>query len=261
MAVALESEKTAGNIFQQAKMKREAAYDALYQRALQKGNRHAQALDKLYNIWITLGGYRETPKHYVITVIDMFRKRVLKIAENFVQEGRLDAPDQIFDLTIEDIDHACTDTTLNLRTLAAERAVIINKIKRSHLVARIIDSRGKIYYPPHKTAVEGQISGIAISPGVVRGKVKVFHFADEKKLLPGEILVTRATDPGWTPLFINAGGIILEIGGALQHGAVVAREYGIPCVSGLNQAVDLFKDGQLVEVDGSNGIVRILDGN
>jgi phosphoenolpyruvate synthase/pyruvate phosphate dikinase len=92
----------------------------------------------------------------------------------------------------------------------------------------------------------------------VQGRVKVLQRADEKPLLPGEILVARVTDPGWTPLFIHAGGIILEIGGALQHGAVVAREYGIPCVSGLTGATELLKDGQMVEVDGSNGIVRIL---
>ena len=137
--------------------------------------------------------------------------------------------------------------------------MLINKIRKSHLVARIIDSRGKIYYPPRKAAADGELSGVPISPGVVQGRVKVFHYATEKKLLPGEILVARATDPGWTPLFINARGIILEIGGALQHGAVVAREYGIPCVSGLDDATSKLKDGQLVEVDGSNGIVRILE--
>jgi phosphohistidine swiveling domain-containing protein len=71
--------------------------------------------------------------------------------------------------------------------------------------------------------------------------------------------VTRATDPGWTPIFINAIGIILEIGSALQHGAVVAREFGIPCVSGLDGATDKLSDGQMVEVDGSNGIVRVLE--
>ena len=98
-----------------------------------------------------------------------------------------------------------------------------------------------------------------ISPGVVQGRVKVFRHATDKQLLPGEILVARATDPGWTPLFINARGIILEIGGALQHGAVVAREYGIPCVSGLDDATTNLKDGQLVEVDGSHGLVRILE--
>ncbi|MCK5744170.1 MAG: hypothetical protein KAH30_05480, partial [Caldisericia bacterium] len=76
---------------------------------------------------------------------------------------------------------------------------------------------------------------------------------------PGEILVARTTDPGWTPLFINASAIILEIGGILQHGALVAREYGKPCVAGIISATEKLKDGQLVEVDGSNGVVRIIE--
>ena len=110
-----------------------------------------------------------------------------------------------------------------------------------------------------QAVTDGELTGVPISPGVVQGRVKVFRHATDKQLLPGEILVARATDPGWTPLFINAKGIILEIGGALQHGAVVAREYGIPCVSGLDDATSKLVDGQLVEVDGSNGIVRILE--
>ncbi len=142
--------------------------------------------------------------------------------------------------------------------LGQERRAPIDRIRKSHLVARVIDSRGKIYAPTRKEAGPGELAGVSISPGVVEGRVKVLHHADEKPLLPGEILVARATDPGWTPLFIHAGGIVLEIGGALQHGAVVAREYGIPCVSGLTGATELLKDGQMVEVDGTNGIVRIL---
>ena len=132
-------------------------------------------------------------------------------------------------------------------------------MRKSKLAARILDSRGRIFYPPRKAAADGELSGVPISPGVVQGRVKVLQFANEKQLLPGEILVARATDPGWTPLFINAKGIILEIGGALQHGAVVAREYGVPCVSGLDNATQILRDGQLVEVDGSNGIVRLLE--
>ncbi len=80
----------------------------------------------------------------------------------------------------------------------------------------------------------------------------------EKPLNKGEILVTRATDPGWTPLFMNAGGVVLEIGGALQHGAVIAREYGLPCVSGVERASMNIPDGAMIEVDGSNGIVRMV---
>jgi pyruvate,water dikinase len=204
------------------------------------------------------GGYRETPKHYVIKVVDLFRRQALQIGQEFVRIGRLDQPEQIFDLTIDDIDRARNEPALELRTLAQERSLLINKIRKSHLVARIIDSRGKIFYPPQQVTGDGELRGVPISPGTVQGRVKVFQHATAKQLLPGEILVARAADPGWTPLFINAGGIILEIGGALQHGAVVAREYGIPCVSGLDGATSLLKDGQLVEVDGSSGIVRIL---
>jgi phosphoenolpyruvate synthase/pyruvate phosphate dikinase len=247
------------SFFDEARAKREAAYQALHEIALKKGKNKARALENYYKTWLTFGGYRETPKHYIIKVVDLFRKQALSVAQTFVAAGRLDQPLQIFDLTIADIDRAQADSTLDLRALAAERSALINKIRKSKLVARIIDSRGKIYYPPRKAAADGEFSGVPISPGMVQGRVRVLHSASEKKLLPGEILVARATDPGWTPLFINARGIILEIGGALQHGAVVAREYGIPCVSGLDDATSKLKDGQLVEVDGSNGIVRILE--
>jgi pyruvate,water dikinase len=244
--------------FEKARAKRETAYQALYAMALKKGRRRAQALEKYFKTWVMLGGYRETPKHYVIKVIDQFRQCALKMGGGFAAAGRLDQPEQIFDLTITDIDRAASDPDLNLRDLAQQRSALIKKIKRSHQVARIIDSRGRIYYPPRAAAAEGVLVGVSISPGVVQGRVKVFKHATDKQLLPGEILVARATDPGWTPLFINARGILLEIGGALQHGAVLAREYGIPCVSGLDGVTELLKDGQLVEVDGSNGTVRVL---
>jgi pyruvate,water dikinase len=126
---------------------------------------------------------------------------------------------------------------------------------------RVIDSRGRILRPPKREAGEGELAGEPISPGVVQGKVKVLHQPDEKPILPGEILVTRATDPGWTPLFLNAAGIVLEVGGMLQHGALVAREYGKPCVSGLVDATKILLDGQVVEVDGGNGIVRLVSEN
>jgi phosphoenolpyruvate synthase/pyruvate phosphate dikinase len=247
------------SFFEDARAKRDAAYQALYEIALKKGKNNARALERYYDRWLTFGGYRETPKHFVIKVVSLFRRQVLAIAQTFVAAGRLDSLEQIFDLTITDADHALTDPVLDLRALAQKRSAPINKIRKSKLAVRIIDSRGKIYYPPRKAGAEGELCGVPISPGVVQGRVKVFQYAAEKKLLPGEILVTRVTDPGWTPLFINAKGIILEIGGALQHGAVVAREYGIPCVSGVDDATSKLKDGQLVEVDGSNGIVRVLE--
>ncbi len=259
MSRVIESRDTSQTFFEEARAKREAAYRALREIALRKGNRKARAFEKYYKTWVMFGGYRETPKHYVIKVIDLFRRSALSIAHKLVEQGRLDDPQQIFDVAIADIDQALADDSLDLQALAKERTVLINKIRKSHLAVRIIDSRGRIYFPPRKAARDGEWIGVPISPGLVQGRVRVLHHASEKKLLPGEILVARATDPGWTPLFINAMGIVLEIGGALQHGAVVAREYGIPCVSGLDDATHILKDGQLVEVDGSNGIVRILE--
>ena len=81
----------------------------------------------------------------------------------------------------------------------------------------------------------------------------------EKELLPGDILVAVTTDPGWTPLFIPAAAVILEVGGELQHGALVAREYGKPCVSGIQDVTNQFEDGQMVEVDGNAGVIRFID--
>jgi phosphohistidine swiveling domain-containing protein len=247
------------SFFDDARAKREAAYRALYACALEKGKRRARALEKNYKIWLAFGGYRETPKHYAIKVTNLFRRQALAMARAFFAAGRLDAPERIFDLTIDDVDRALADPALDLRSLARERSALIEKIKKSRLTARVIDSRGKIFAPPPMKTGDGEFIGVPISPGVARGKVRVIRRADVERLFPGEILVARAADPGWTPLFINAGGIVLEIGGALQHGAVVAREYGIPCVSGLDDATALLKDGQTVEVDGSNGIVRILE--
>jgi phosphoenolpyruvate synthase/pyruvate phosphate dikinase len=190
----------------------------------------------------------------------LFRKRVLQVAVPFVKESRLDDPDPVFDSAIDD---ALVDSSLDLRALEKEHKVPLDRIQRSHLrsrlVVRVIDSRDRVFYPPRKEAKAGELVGVSICPGNVRGRVKALHRVDEEKLLPGEILVTGATDPGWTPLFIDAGGIVLEIGRALQHGAVVTREYGIPCISGLDGAIDRLRDDQRVEVDGSTGIVRILE--
>ena len=94
---------------------------------------------------------------------------------------------------------------------------------------------------------------------MVRGEVKVLRRPDEKPVCPGDILVAPATDPGWTPLFINAAGIVLEFGGALQHGALVAQEYGKPCVSGVEDACRLLENQKMVEVDGDTGVVRLVE--
>ena len=124
-----------------------------------------------------------------------------------------------------------------------------------------IDSRGRILRAKidQGDLPEGTLAGVAVSPGVATGPIKVLNDPFEKEVEPGDVLVAMTTDPGWTPLFINAAAVILEIGGELQHGALVAREYGKPCVSGIGDVTSTFRDGQMVEVDGDTGLIRNLD--
>lgn len=125
----------------------------------------------------------------------------------------------------------------------------------------LIDSRGKIIRGTRQDGAaseDGTLLGDPISPGMATGRAKVLMSPYEKLLESGEILVACFTEPSWTPLFINAAGVVMEVGGPMQHGAIIAREYGIPCVSGMVNATKLISDGDLLEVDGSSGTVRIL---
>jgi pyruvate,water dikinase len=111
---------------------------------------------------------------------------------------------------------------------------------------------------PEDPAQGLRLQGLGISAGVVTGPVRVLHSLSEAdRLKPGEILVAQATDPGWTPLFLSASGLIMEMGGMLSHGAVVAREYGLPAVVNVSGATGRLSDGQIVTVDGSRGVVWV----
>jgi pyruvate,water dikinase len=124
----------------------------------------------------------------------------------------------------------------------------------------IFDSRGKFFSPPKKESRnKNELIGETVSYGKIKGKAKVLRNVNEKDFFPGEILVTYATDPGWTPLIINSGGVVLEVGGMLQHGALVSREFNKPCVVGIDNVMNKIKDGNLIEVDAIEGVVRILD--
>ena len=122
----------------------------------------------------------------------------------------------------------------------------------------VIYSRGRILRPPARKEKVGEMSGMAISPGVVTGAVKVLRNPHEKSVDKGDVLVAYTTDPGWTPLFVNAAAVLLEVGGVIQHGAVIAREYGKPCVAGIDGLITKLSDGQRVEVDGTAGVIRLL---
>lgn len=258
MAQNVQAETNPQAVYDKSKKEREQAYAGLVERAHKRGWLTLRLFTWFYHVLVEFGAYREIHKYYYIMAVDTFRRQVVSIAQSLVDAGRLDNTEQVFDLTIDDLERAMEDPSINLRGLAEKNTRFLRKIKDIHDFPPVIDSRGKIFFPTRREASEGELVGEPISPGTVRGPVKVLHTPDEKPVLPGDILVAEATDPGWTPLFINAGGVVLEIGGLLHHGALVAREYGKPCVAGIEDVTSLLQDGQEVEVDGLNGIVRVI---
>jgi pyruvate,water dikinase len=110
-----------------------------------------------------------------------------------------------------------------------------------------------------QTSDSAQLTGSPVSPGQVEGFVRVVLDPRTANLQPGEILVCPGTDPSWTPLFLTAGGLIMEVGGMMTHGAVVAREYGIPAVVGVHEATTRLVTGQRISLDGSSGLIQLLD--
>ncbi len=239
-----------------AERRRIEAHERLFEIARARGKE--KQVRKLANTVRSAAGYREAPKFFFIHVVDLMRRRALTLAEHLVAAGRMDDRQQVFDLTPFQLGEAERDAGFDVRAAIERNLSTRRHLDRVKDWPRVIDSRGRIPRVPLSETEDGLV-GDAIAPGTVRGRAKVLHAPYEKPLEEGEILVTRASDPGWTPIFVNAAGVVLEVGGPLQHGAVIAREYGLPCVSGLDGITDLIEDGQMIEVDGSAGVVRILD--
>lgn len=216
-------------------------------------------LRHVYRLIESFGGTRDTPKYHAVMLTNAIRKRALIEGEQLVSAGRLDVAEHIFDLTFDDILSATHDLQLDLRELRAERTHFEKQLA-AHVTEfpQVIDSRGRILRPPPRAGKPNELVGMAVSPGTVTGRVRVLRKPRDNPIDKGDVLVAYTTDPGWTPLFVNASAIVLEVGGLLQHGAVIAREYGKPCVVGIDRVVTKLHDGQQVEVDGTAGVVRIL---
>ena len=209
-------------------------------------------------------GYREHPKYMLVVMIAACRRHALQVAQIFVDQGRLQHVDQIFSLTMIQISSAQQDESIDLLPLVETNLKPVREVRHVKNWPVLVDSRGKIIRGKREMTedemkMEGLLIGDPISPGVVRGRAKVLMDPYEKPIRAGEILVARFTEPSWTPLFINCEGVLMEIGGPMQHGAIIAREYGIPCVSGIDNATKLVKDGDLLELDGSAGTVQIIN--
>ena len=235
---------------------RQAAFAELRARLPRRKRRR---LDRAYRTIENHYDAREMIKHHVTQANARLRERVVRIADQLVDAGRLDSRDDVFELTFADLQLAVDDADFDVRTRAATQGAFYRELKRQgRHFPHAIDSRGRIPRPERREDDASTLHGAAMSPGTARGPAKVLSDPFEQSVEPGDVLVAVTTDPGWTPLFVNAAAVVLEIGGELQHGALVAREFGKPCVAGIADVMTRIEDGQTLEVDGAAGTVRII---
>jgi rifampicin phosphotransferase len=186
------------------------------------------------------------------------RKLLKPAGAELAARSRLDRPNDIFFLTLPEARRAVAGD--DLREIVASRRRVFERERGRRHIPRVLLSDGTDAEAALVSAPHG-LRGSPASPGVVTGTARVIRSPHGARLEPGEILVAPSTDPGWTPLFLTAGALVMEMGGMMSHGAVVAREYGIPAVVGLARATDRIVTGQRVTVDGSAGTVTLDPGD
>ena len=205
-----------------------------------------------------LAGMRETHKDYLVRVLAHARAQLAILGAELAGRGRLAAADDVFFLELREV--AAALDGVDQRGLVADRRAEYDRELRRRHIPRVLLSDGTEPEAEHAgqiggPAPEGALVGTPASAGTVTGIVRVVLDPADAHLEPGEILVAPSTDPGWTPLFLTAGGLVMEMGGSNSHGAVVAREYGIPAVVGVPDATGRLRTGQTVTVDGAAGTV------
>lgn len=203
---------------------------------------------------------REHPKFFLICTMDLIRKSIVECAELLKAAGRIDAVDDIWYLDFEETISALEHPGEEIRRRILSRKADYKRFGEMK-PPRILTNEGEAPTAGFESdgLPPGAMAGTAASPGVVEGIAKVVLAPNRDVLKKGEILIAPFTDPGWTPLFINASGLVMEVGGLMTHGSVVAREYGIPAVVCVPDATVRIHSGQRIRVDGNAGYVQILD--
>ena len=205
-----------------------------------------------------MAGARETPKFTIVQVFGIIRDGLLDSGRDLVAAGVLEAPDDVVFLTVAELERIVVGSTEGLKALVSKRRASNWREQQRRQVPRIIVSDGRTMYEG-LGPIEGALSGSPVSPGTAQGRVRVVLDPADGLLAPGEILVCVGTDPAWTPLFLTAAGLVTEVGGMMTHGAVVAREYGIPAIVGVHEATTRLSTGQLIRIDGTTGLIETLD--
>ena len=228
---------------------------SLVERARARSPWHARALALSLRRVRQLAGLRELPKFYIVMVLGEMHRQLLLIGNEMASAGTVAAADDVFFLDFDEIRVGLRGA--DLHGIVAGRRRLYNTELRRRRIPRILLSDGTDVEAAMmaKSPAAGGLSGTPASAGTATGRVRVILDPVGAHLEPGEILVAPSTDPGWTPLFLTAGALVMEMGGVISHGAVVAREYGIPAVVGVPDATTRLHTGQTVTVDGAAGTV------
>ena len=197
-------------------------------------------------------GLREYPKFLMARMIAAARRAIARTGAELVAAGRLDRAADVFFLDLAEL-----ESSADLRAIVVKNRADYQRELGRRVIPQVMTSEGECFYAA-PSAVRGALVGIPASAGVHEGRVRVTLDPARARLEPGEVLVAPGTDPAWTPLFLSAGALVTELGGAMSHGSVVAREYGIPAVVGVPEATKSLRTGQWVRVDGNSGQVVVL---
>ncbi|HEU4556125.1 MAG TPA: phosphoenolpyruvate synthase [Chitinophaga sp.] len=241
---------------QEALKKEQELLDRLKQ--LPDGEQKAKETKRMIDLVRNLAGYREYPKYSIVSRYFVYKQALLKEAEQLVRANAIHEKEDIYYLTFEELREVISTNKVNYQVISKRKEEY--KLYEKLTPPRVITSDGEIITGRYKreSLPAGAIVGLPVSSGVIEGRARVILNMEDADLEDGDILVTAFTDPSWTPLFVSIKGLVTEVGGLMTHGAVIAREYGLPAVVGVENATKLIKDGQRIRVHGMEGYVEVL---
>jgi rifampicin phosphotransferase len=227
-------------------------------RALPEGEEKAEQAKRLIDQIRTFIGYREYPKYHMICRYFAYKQALLNDAERLVRARVLREKEDIFYLRFSELNDVTRTSHVDDQLIRRRKAAF--KSYQALTPPRVLTSDGEAVAGAYRRAgvPAGALTGLPVSAGTVEGRARVILDMAEADLEAGDILVTAYTDPSWTPAFVAVKGLVTEVGGLMTHGAVIAREYGLPAVVGVEQATRLIRDGQRIRVHGTDGYVEIL---
>jgi pyruvate,water dikinase len=227
-------------------------------RTLPGGEEKAEETRRMIDRVRTFAGYREYPKYDMVSRYFVYKQAMLEEAERLVHAEVLREKEDIFFLRFEELQDVVRSQRVE-HQLIRERKDAYNSYT-SLKPPRVLTSDGEMLSGEYRRddLPPGALVALPVSAGIVEGRARVILDMAKADLEPGDILVTAYTDPSWTPLFVAIAGLVTEVGGVMTHGAVIAREYGLPAVVGVEHATRLIRDGQRIRVHGTEGYVELL---